>query len=511
MEDKVIVSHRAALQARYGRAGFARIREALRALVAADRVRGIAARVIYLDSARAMQRLDAAPVAGSADHRGAKTAIDRIFGQLQPDYLMILGGPDIVPHQDLANPLFGTGGDPDPQAWGDLPYACDAAYSRDPARFVGPTRVVARLPDLSGAPDPAHLVALLQSATSWERRPAGEYASCFGLSAAEWQASTRLSLENVFGDAGALLLTPPKGPSHPGAALGARMHFINCHGGQAAPEFYGQHGDSYPVCLRTQTLAGAIRPGTVAAVECCFGGELYDSVTLGVDMPICQTYLEQGACAYFGSTTIAYGPAVGNGAADLICQYFLLNVLNGASVGRAALMARQQFVQNNAQMDPVDLKTLAQFCVYGDPSVHPVAAAPAPDAAPGTTRALSERFRRGERRAALKLSGEFLQRTKPTASKLERDAAVGAAARTALANIARQGGLPRGQGFATFAVEGTRALTRSMGKTASVPSRYHLAIGTPADAKRGARTYKVAVIAKEVAGRIVDYRIYHER
>ena len=75
----------------------------------------------------------------------------------------------------------------------------------------------------------------------------------------------------------------------------------------------------------------------MAAVECCYGAELYDSVTLSLPMPICQRYLIQGAYGYFGSSTIAYGPEEGNGAADLITQYFLLAMLDGASLGRAAL------------------------------------------------------------------------------------------------------------------------------------------------------------------------------
>jgi hypothetical protein len=29
-----------------------------------------------------------------------------VFKSLNPDYLMILGAPDVVPHQDLDNPLM---------------------------------------------------------------------------------------------------------------------------------------------------------------------------------------------------------------------------------------------------------------------------------------------------------------------------------------------------------------------------------------------------------------------
>ena len=123
--------------------------------------------------------------------------------------------------------------------------------------------------------------------------------------------------------------------------------------------------------MTSDAVKKKIKAGTVAAVECCYGAELYDSVTLALPMPICQRYLEQGAYGYFGSSTIAYGPAEGNGAADLITRFFLLAILDGASLGRAALMARQHFVEEVGELDPVDLKTLAQFSLLGDPSVQP--------------------------------------------------------------------------------------------------------------------------------------------
>jgi hypothetical protein len=75
---------------------------------------------------------------------------------------------------------------------------------------------------------------------------------------------------------------------------------------------------------------------------------------------------------FWGSSTIAYGPADTNDYADLICQYFLREVLNGASLGRACLQARQNYLQQVAPLDPVDLRTIAQFNLIGDPSIHPV-------------------------------------------------------------------------------------------------------------------------------------------
>ncbi len=112
--------------------------------------------------------------------------------------------------------------------------------------------------------------------------------------------------------------------------------------------------------------------GTIAGVECCYGAELYDPALANGQAGICNTYLAAGAHGYFGSSTIAYGPASGNGQADLICQFFLKHVLSGSSTGEAALRARLDFIQLLSVAEPTDLKTLAQFNLMGDPSLHPV-------------------------------------------------------------------------------------------------------------------------------------------
>lgn len=92
-------------------------------------------------------------------------------------------------------------------------------------------------------------------------------------------------------------------------------------------------------------------------------------------------------------------------------------MLGGASLGLAALMARQQFVDRTSQMDAVDLKTLAQFYLLGDPSVHPIAEPTATVIPTSVEPADAERFFRAERRQKMKLAGDLLTETKPTASK----------------------------------------------------------------------------------------------
>jgi hypothetical protein len=120
-------------------------------------------------------------------------------------------------------------------------------------------------------------------------------------------------------------------------------------------------------------IDGKIKSGTVAAVECCFGAELYDPKKAGGRLGIGQTYMACGSTAYVGSTNSAYGPEKGNDNADLICRYFLEEVLNGRSSGDAFLTARLRYVKSAPPpFDAIDLKTLSQFILLGDPSIHPV-------------------------------------------------------------------------------------------------------------------------------------------
>ena len=55
MDDKIIVSNRAALIAKYSGAGAAKIKKAIEGLIAADAKRGIKSRLVYLGEAAAMK------------------------------------------------------------------------------------------------------------------------------------------------------------------------------------------------------------------------------------------------------------------------------------------------------------------------------------------------------------------------------------------------------------------------------------------------------------------------
>ena len=381
MTKKVVVTNLGRLYEKYGTDGVSRIEKAVNELIAADDRRGIQTQVLALDSVPDMEKVNAPPVVQASDPCQNKNAIDAVYRTLVPEYIVLLGATDVIPHQDLKNPVTTDKVDIDKIAWGDIPYACEAPYSQDPGDFIGPTRVMGRIPDLTNATDPSYLVTLLKTASNWRARDPEDYGDYLGISAWIWRKSTERSLRHVFGGADALQVSPTKGPRWRRSLISRRLHFVNCHGSQSKPDFYGQRGKhNFPISHSAAWISTRLAEGTIAAAECCYGAELYDPVTAPQQrMGICNTYLANGAYGFFGSTTIAYGGYVVNEWADLICQFFLKKVLSGTSLGRAVLEARQQYAQSKEHLGPIDLKTLAQFNLLGDPSIHPVRS-PAPDA-----------------------------------------------------------------------------------------------------------------------------------
>ncbi len=384
---KVIVSNRARLTEKYGDAFTGKVEPALSALVAADAQRGLNSIVIYLDDRAAMRSVRGSPVSSPGDERTNKSAVDAVFNFYNPDYLVLLGASDVIPHQTLGNPAFDPGsqnGDPDRVVPSDLPYACPGPYdsAQDIKAFLNPTRVVGRLPDITNGKDAGILAAALSAAANFKPKSAADYEEYLGVSAAVWKKSTQLSLASAFGNNGALQVVPPRTYRWTSKQLAALSHFFNCHGATTDPHYYGQPADgaeTYPVAYDAAYLQGKIKPGTIGAAECCYGAELYDPALANGQPGIANVYMAAGAAGFFGSTTIAYGPGDSNDYADLLCQNFFAKLLAGSSTGRAVLEARQKYIGAKAQLSPVDLKTIAQFYLLGDPCIQPVGdAAPKP-------------------------------------------------------------------------------------------------------------------------------------
>jgi hypothetical protein len=371
MVDKVIISNKTALQQKYGAAGFNVLDKAVAALIAADAARKLTTQCIWVDDAAQMKSFGGKPPVNQKEERGYTAAVDAIVAKLAPDYIVLLDGPDIVPHIVLDNPVPNDG---DNTIDSDLPYATTGTFSRQLARNLKVTRVVGRIPNVPGAKVPDKILGYLKTAAAAKPAAAKKYQDYFGISADVWQASTQMSLNAAFGDSTGLALAPPAAPPNTNGKLAKVSHFINCHGATISPQFYGQSGSSYPVAMTSAQVEKNAAKGAVVAAECCYGAQLYDPQLADGADPICIAYLDREALGFLGSTNIAYGPAASNAQADLITQYFFENVVAGASLGRALLQARQRFITTQKMTDPTNLKTLGQFLLLGDPSVVPCVA-----------------------------------------------------------------------------------------------------------------------------------------
>ncbi|NIG53720.1 C25 family cysteine peptidase [Chitinophaga sp. Cy-1792] len=373
---KLIITNKSALVTKYGDQHLT-ILDALQQLVQADLANHLDTHTIFIDDDTQMSAAKATTVTNAADETQVKNAIDQLYNFYTPGYMMLVGAQDIIPFQKLKNLISGDT-DPDALIPSDLPYACDTPYDKDPGKFIAPTRVVGRLPDIPAKNDPAYLLSLIQDILDYAPQDRSQYENYFSLSSADWQDSTQKSLLNIFGNNTALTLVPNE-HTDPNAAWTAeqlmpKTHFINLHGAINNPRYYGQLKTLFPPALKPETINGKIIKGTIVAAECCYGAQLIDpSKNVFMTPGLANSYLANHAIAFLGSSNIAYGPSTGQGLADLLTQYFVINILNGASTGRALLEARQKFLHEmGPALDPYELKTAAQFNLMGDPSIQPV-------------------------------------------------------------------------------------------------------------------------------------------
>ncbi len=331
MIDKVLITNAAAQKRKYGVQGYRAIQRAVRLLVSADREKGLTTRQVDVSDASQMKKLRTRPVSDARSEWQNKAAVDGVYAALMPHYVVLLDGPDVIPHIRLTNPI-----PPDDDGYipSDLPYASDEPFrGRDAAKYVIVTRVVGRIPGATGTNDPAFLIGQLKAAASAKSRPRKHYLPHFSISAYIWRKSTEVSTDNIFRTV-PTRLSPPADSRRVHEKLAPLSHFINCHGRKDDANFYGQRGRKIAIAMTSDDVVKGARRNTVVSAECCFGAHLFSPKVLG-KVPIATAYLNAGAVGFFGSTTTAYGSLQGNGSADLIAQYFLIDVLSGSSIGRA--------------------------------------------------------------------------------------------------------------------------------------------------------------------------------
>lgn len=295
-------------------------------------------------------RFNVAPVRKNADAiRKFIQNIEKKWGLVE--FLLLLGGPDVVPFFHLENMC----NDDDKVIYSDNPYA-----SRDNDHEI-PERACARIPDNS---DADYMIRQLKKVPATTK-------NAFGISARAWKKASE-DVYRIVGRAKDLKISPPTtNTSFKKTWLRKKdILYFNLHGSKVSTHWYGQDGSKYPVALSIDRLD---QPQGIVAAECCYGAFILgktheDSIAL-------HFLNSDGVYGFCGSTTIAYGPvAPPPSEADLLVRYFFEYLKQGLTMGESFKNAKHDFarrvLRTQGFLDEDDRKTLLQFVLYGDPTIR---------------------------------------------------------------------------------------------------------------------------------------------
>lgn len=382
---KLSITSRARLARKYDAAALSLIDKAIKRWIAADAARGITTIHLALDDPKTMKAYKVPAITGPLSPSKVKQALDALVSRLSPDYIVILGAHDVIPLCLVPNPSVDATGDDDDEVPTDNPYACSTPFAKNKrTTYLVPDRVLGRIPDLPGSSDPSWLIDYLDHATTCTPRPMSAYAKGLLVCCDSWRGSGRECASTLGFGASELLITPPTLDGSPLTRNrhGRLLHMIKCHGTPKDSAFYGERQGKFPEAMKSPSLIGRTKRDAVVGAMCCYGASLFDPADPAAlkpnELPIPSVYLKQGAHGFLGSTTIAWVGPDTMMCADWVVSAFLKSAVTGSSLGRAALEAKQDFLrwlqQQGVPPDVADEKTLIQFVLLGDPSIHPTVA-----------------------------------------------------------------------------------------------------------------------------------------
>lgn len=435
---KLSVTVRSALEEKYSAANLKKIDAALKAWIQADKERGIDTVHLALDKSADMEAHGLKSLSGRITPTAAKKAIDALAKKLMPDYIVILGGDDVIPYFRLPNPIFDPSpeGDPDQIVLSDNPYATSRPYvAKSSKTYLVPDRVLGRIPDLpagTGKGDPATILAALGTATKWKPQPRDFFGEIYATSTATWQKAGVAMMKYLEFPTAELMIAPPTKDATEKARkrLARPVHMTKCHGDDPDARFFGESpsGD-FPPVLFSPTLEKRVKPGALVAAVCCYGAGIFapDNPLAkprgSHALPMAVGYLHAGALAFMGSTKIAYVGSVAPLCGDWIVASYLKKALGGASLGRAMLEAKQDYMadlQRQGQTpDTADEKTMIEFVLLGDPAIHPIASTVPSPARAGPMAAVRRATLRAERRAARVVVAAEVEKALPTRTRAD--------------------------------------------------------------------------------------------
>ena len=300
---------------------------------------------------------------GGGEIENVVASIRRIVDVARPKYLFILGNEDVI---DVAR-WENQARDGDEIVESDLCYStldCNTPWNGQKYNFDEIIRV-GRLPSYKGEPFSSYSRyfenAQMHIGTMEGVRP-------YGLSALVWEDESNDEYKEISKDKVDVSPEVTKNDVGDRIAEDANLLFFNLHGSNDTRFWYGQEGCSYPEAFAPVVLDGREQPYFIG-VEACYGARYIGG--LDENQSVMMRALRNKCLAFLGSSKIAFGTSKPKGScADIVIGDYIKHLTKGYSAGDAHIEGLKHLCTNRDDMDDSDIKTFAEFALYGDPSAR---------------------------------------------------------------------------------------------------------------------------------------------
>ena len=196
----------------------------------------------------------------------------------------------------------------------------------------------------------------------------------YGLSAKVWKKETDFEYHNVTSNTKAANSLPDSSPEITVSTVenyiprDANLLMFNLHGSNNTKFWYGQDDDSYPEAIQPESLA-VLNVPYIIGVEACYGANFCGN--LNENQSIMVKAMQEGCVSLLGSSRIAYGTPVPQGnCADFMIGEYLKQIKNGETAGDSHIAGIRRVVKDSAEFTDVEIKTIAEFNLFGDPALR---------------------------------------------------------------------------------------------------------------------------------------------
>lgn len=196
----------------------------------------------------------------------------------------------------------------------------------------------------------------------------------YGLSAKIWKRETDFEYQKVATNTKASNSLPDSSPAVTVSTVenfiprDANLLMFNLHGSDKTKYWYGQEEDSYPEAVQPESLSVLSAP-YIIGVEACYGANFCGN--LDEEQSILVKSMQSGCLSLLGSSRIAYGtPEPEGNCADFMIGEYLKQIKNGETAGDSHIAGIRRVVKESEDFTDVEIKTIAEFNLFGDPALR---------------------------------------------------------------------------------------------------------------------------------------------